>query len=312
MTRARLFLLSLLALAVLVAACGGGSSEQPPSPSALVIDSARALKAQDPLRFRFDTQARADEIVPAAGARPEVRRFTDSPSSLGLSGAFSPDAIEAKGSAAVAGQAFTAEALAGARELYVRFLGSWYGTKQIGLEQFRQQAEQRSGRSSDQAFNEAIANIERYGDQAFEGEVSEGPEIDGEATWQTEGTFSVDGLARIAEQKGERVTAEDREVLEKVAQGTRATYVVGQEDKLPRRLRLSFDLRPAELAESAREKEEELRQVERVRASFTVNMSAWGEPVEIDPPADFQPLEQLAQRFLGGAVGGGATPQPQQ
>lgn len=108
------------------------------------------------------------------------------------------------------------------------------------------------------------------------------------------------------------MSAEDREVLGKVAEGTRATYVVGQEDKLPRRVRLSFDLRPAELAESARKKEEELRQVERVRASFTVSMSDWGKPVKIEPPADFQPLEQLAQRFLGGAVGGGPAPQPRQ
>lgn len=303
-------LASLLALAVLAAGCGG--AEEPPSPSALVIDSARALRAQDPARFRFDARARADEIVPAPGAGADIRQFTDTPASVGLSGVFSPEAIEAKGSASFAGQTFTADALAGARELYVRFLGSWYGTKELGLQQLRQQVEQQGGKSTGQAFDETIANIERYGDEVFEGEVREGPELAGDATWQTEGTLNVDGLGKIARQQGKQVTPEDREVLEKVAQGTRLTYVVGQEDKLPRRLRLSFDLRPAELAEAARENEEDLKQVERARASFTVNMSDWGQPVEIRPPANFQPLEQLAQRFLGGAIGGGRTQQPQQ
>jgi hypothetical protein len=44
-----------------------------------------------------------------------------------------------------------------------------------------------------------------------------------------------------------------------------------------------------------------------VRASLTVNMSKWGDEVTIEPPADFQPLEQLAGQFLGGGAGGGAV-----
>ncbi len=315
MTRFRITvvaLISLLALVALVAGCGGGGdSEQPPSPSALVIDSARALKAQKPTRFAFDTQARVDELVPAAGASPQVQQFSGSPTSLGLNGAYSAEAIQARGSASFAGQTFTAEALAGARELYVRFLGSWYGTKDIGLQQLRQQAEQRGGRSSDQAFNEAVANIERYGRDVFTGEVTEGPEVDGTPTWQTEGTLNVDGLQKIAERQGEQVDAQDREVFEKIAQGTTLAYVIGQEDKLPRRVRFAVNLMPSQFAGSARENGEDLKQVERVRASFTVNMSKWGDPVEIKPPANFQPIEQLAQRFLGGALGGGAG-QPSQ
>jgi len=298
-------LVSLLALAALVAGCGGGDSEQPPSPSALVIDSARALKAQKPARFAFDTQARVDEVVPAAGAGPQVQQFAGAPSSLGLSGALSPEAVQADGSASFAGQTFTAEALAGAQEVYVRFLGSWYGTKAIGLQQLRQQAEQAGGKSSDQAFNELVANIERYGKDVFTGEVTEGPEVDGTPTWQSEGTLNVDGLEQIAEQQGQQVTAEDREVLEKVAQGTTLTYLIGQEDKLPRRVKFALDIKPSEFAASARENSEDLKQVEQVKASFTVNMSKWGEPVKITPPANFQPIEQLAQRLLGGAAAGG-------
>jgi hypothetical protein len=304
-------LFSLLAISALVAGCGGGSSEQPPDPSALVIDSARALKAQEEASFTLDTQARVDELVPASGADAQVQQFAGSPTSLGLSGAFSRDAIQAKGSAQFGGQTFTADALAGPKELYVRFLGRWYGSKDIGLEQLRQQAEQRGGKSSDQAFNEAVANIERYGKEVFTGEVTEGPEVDGTATWQTEGTLNVDGLEKIAKDQGEQVTAEDREVLEKVAQGTTLTYVIGQDDKLPRRIKFALDLKPSEFADSARGNSEDLKQVERVRASLTANMSKWGEPVEIKPPANFQPLEQLAGQFLGGGAGGGAVP-PQQ
>lgn len=310
MTRIRIILTVLalpLALVVLVAGCGGGA-EKPPSPSALVIDSARALKAQKPARFAFDTKASVDEIVPAAGASPQVQQFAGSPNSFGVKGAYSPEAITAKGSANFIGQTFTAEAQAAAREVYVRFLGQWYGTKQFGLDQLKQQAEQQGGKSSDQAFNEAVANIERYGKDVFTGDVTEGPELDGEPTWQTVGTLNVDGLAKIAQDRGEQVSAQDREVLEKVAQGTELTYVVGQEDKLPRRLRFSFDVRPAEFADSARENKAALKQVERVRASFNVNMSKWGDPVEIRPPANFQPLEQLAGQFLGGGAGGGVTP----
>lgn len=315
MTRIRttvIALFSLLAFTALVAGCGGGSSEQPASPSALMVDSARALRAQKPARFAFDTQARVDELVPAPGAGAQVRQFSGSPTSLGLSGAFSPEAIKAKGSAAFGGQTFTADALAGAKELYVRFLGQWYGTKQVGLQQLRQQAEQRGGRSSDQAFNEAVANIERYGKDVFRGQVSEGPEVDGTSTWQTKGTLNVDGLVKIAEQKGEKVTSQDRQVLDKVAQGTTFTYLIGQDDKLPRRLQLALDLKPSEFAASARDNSKDLKQVERLRASFTVNMSKWGDKVEIEPPPNFQPIEQLAQRFLGGGAGGGVAPQPQQ
>lgn len=307
MTRIRtivIALFSLLALTALVAGCGGGDSEEPPSASALVVDSAKALNAQNPARFAFETQARVDELKPAAGAGPQVQQFSSSPTSLGLSGAISPEAVQAKGSAAFGGQTFTAEALAGAKEVYVRFLGQWYGSEEFGLDQAKQQAEQQGGKTSDQAFNEAVANIERYGKDVFTGDVSEGPEVDGTATWQTEGTLNVDGLEKIAEQNGEQVTAEDREVLDKVAQGTTLTYVVGQEDKLPRQARFAVDIKPSEFADSVRENADDLKQVERVKASFTVNMSKWGEPVKITPPADFQPLEQLVGQFLGGAGAG--------
>jgi hypothetical protein len=228
LTRPRALPIALAPMVVLVglvAGCGG--SEKPPSPSALAVDSARAVRAEKPVRFAFDTEMSVDEIVPAAGAGPEVRRFTDSPLSLGLKGAYSREAVRAEGSAQFGGQTLTAEALAGARELYVRYLGTWYGTKELGLDQFRQQAEQQGGRSSDQAFKEAMSSIERYGAKVFSGEVTEGPELDGTSTWQTEGTLNVDGLVQVAREQGEQVTAEDRAVLEKVAAGTRLTYVVG-------------------------------------------------------------------------------------
>ncbi len=301
-----LALAALLTLTALLAGCGG-SSDKPASPSALVTDSAKAVRAQKPARFNFNAQARADQVVPAAGASDEIRQLSSSPSSLGLSGAFSPEAIQAKGSAQLGGQTFTAEALAGAREAYVKFLGGWYGTKETGLEELRRQAEQQGGKSSDQAFSEAISNIERYGKDVFQGEVTEGPELEGAATWRTEGTLNADGLVKLAQDQGEQVKPEDREVLEKVAQGTTLTYVVGQDDKLPRRLRLAFDLKPSEFAGAATQGDEELKQIERVKASFSVDMSKWGEPVEITPPRDFQPLEQLLSQFLGGAA-----PQPQQ
>jgi hypothetical protein len=298
-------LVSLLALTALVAGCGG-DSEEPPSASALVIDSAKALRAQKPARFAFETQAKVDELKPAAGANPQVQQFAGSPTSLGLAGAISPEAVQAKGSAAFGGQTFTAEALAGAKEVYVRFLGQWYGSKEFGLDQAKQQAEQQGGKSSDQAFNEAVANIERYGKDVFSGDVSEGPEVDGTATWQTEGTLNVDGLEKIAEQNGEKVTAQDREVLDKIAQGTTLTYVIGQEDKLPRQAKFALDIKPSEFADSVRDNAEDLKQVEQVKASFTVNMSKWGEPVKISPPASFQPIEQLFGQFLGGGAGAGS------
>jgi hypothetical protein len=300
----------MLVLVALMAGCGG--SEQPPSPSALVVDSARAVREEKPVRFAFDTEMRVDEIVPAAGAGPEVRRFTDSPLSLGVKGAYSREAIRAEGSAQFSGQTLTAEALAGARELYVRYLGTWYGTKELGLDQFRKQAEQQGGRSSDQAFNQAMSSIERNGPKVFSGEVTEGPELAGTSTWQSEGTLNVDGLLQVAREQGEQVTSEDRALLEKVARGIRLTYVVGQDDKLPRQVRLSFDLRPAEFAGAGGGNSEDLKQVERVRAALTVGMSAWGEEVELSPPPRFEPIEKLAERFLGSMLGGGGLPQAQQ
>jgi hypothetical protein len=298
----------LVALAALVAGCGG--SEEPASPAALVTDSLKAVREQKPIRYRFNVQARTDEVVPAPGAGEDVRRLAQSPLALGLSGGYSPEALEAKGNAQYGGQTFTADALAGPRELYVRFLGQWYGTKETGLDDLRRQAESRSGRSSDQAFDQALRSIERQGPRVFRGEVTEGPELDGTSTWQTQGTLNAQGLEQIAREQGQQVTANDRRALEQLARATRLTYIVGQDDQLPRRIRLSLDLRPQDFAQSARKQGRQLRQLERLRASLTADMSAWGEEVELRPPGRFQPLEQLLQQFLGGGAGGGAVPQP--
>ena len=63
-----------LGLAVVTAGCGR-TSERPPSPASLVLDSARALEAEKPVRFAFDVKARVQELVPAKGAEPDPREF---------------------------------------------------------------------------------------------------------------------------------------------------------------------------------------------------------------------------------------------
>jgi hypothetical protein len=84
----------------------------------------------------------------------------------------------------------------------------------------------------------------------------------------------------------------------KVAQATKFLLVVGQDDRLPRRLELSVHLSAADLKEMQEGGSGALGGAENFTA--TLELSDFGKRVEIHPPADFKPLDEFFSQLFSG------------
>lgn len=290
--------LALSATALVIAACGGESGGGGDAPSVSTMAS-EALTAMDKERsVAYDIAANA-KVKASSSATAETRRFTDNPLELRLKGGASPTAFSADGTAQGAGQTFSAKAMLDESSAYVNFLGAWYGTKEAGLKDATDQAQQRAGANAD--LKKAVATIKKYGDKAFDGEVEEGPETDGTETWELKGKLDTDGLVEIARAEGENPTQQEIEEARRVFERLDLELTTGKEDDLPRHLEVRFSGTAEEIAALSDESDTaaQLKEIESMEISFTADFSKWGEKVTIKPPASFEPLESLVGSFIG-------------
>jgi hypothetical protein len=289
----RRFLSAIAFLAALVvvlgaAGCGQRFEREPgnaPASADLAADALAALEAAGSAHFVADLRSgSADSQVPFQ-------------ISLHFEGDASRDALDAEGSVSFGAGSLRGRVLVGEHDFFVQFMDQWYGEHHGLVDALKEAKRNENGRVWDELATPE--GLRRNFDQLFEGEVKEGPAIEGgPATWQFEGKLDPEGVIELAKRFDAQPTDREEEMLAKVADATRFVLVVGQDDQLPRRLEFSVNLSAEDL------KEMEASGVSRFDGaeSFTatLELSEFGKQVEIHPPADFKPLDALFEQLFSG------------
>jgi hypothetical protein len=271
--------LATLAVVLLAAGCGQRFDRgNAPAPADLAADALAALEEASSAHFVADvrTESSGDPFS----------------FSVHVEGDASATALDARGSVNFGSIALTGRVLADEHSVFVEFMNSWYGDQSQGIADALGEAKE----EHDGQIWEELATPEglrRNFGQLFEGEVTEGPVVDGVATWQFEGRFNADGIVDFARRYEAEPSEKELDEFRLVADASRFVLVVGQADHLPRRLELSM-----ELPEEARQElEEGFNSADSFRG--TLELSEFGKPVEIEAPADFKPFDQLFEDLFG-------------
>jgi hypothetical protein len=266
-------LLPLLLALLLAAGCGssqsggGGGGGSAPAAADLAADAFAALEDAGSSHYVVDASVAGDADAGFTG-------------SLHAEGDASADAFTADGTVTFQGVSFSGRVLAGREELFLNFMGQWYGDRDIGAWDTEDETP-----TADQ--------VREYFDDLFTGSVTEGPELDGAATWRFEGKLNPDGFADLTERfEDEHVTEQQRELLRAVAEHTSFVLDVGRDDSLPRHLEFSVELPEDALAD--------LVGPFAGNVHATVDLSAFGKDVSYEAPPDFRPLDQLFSQLFSG------------
>jgi hypothetical protein len=302
--RSRLFtipaLLVLLALALVASGCGAGADSDTAAPAEGASSEAPDVSRLVSESFAAAANRSAHYVVDATltletdgNADPQLAAFAQNPMTLHIEGDASDKAVTADGSVSFMGQTFTASLLAGEHEVFVNFLGSWYGQKDVGLADL--EAQQGAATGSGPSEEELIARL----GELFTGDVSEGPLTDGVETWQVDGRLSSDGILKLADEYGAgALGAEERKVVDQIINALTLAIVVGRDDMLPRHFELGFSLSADDFAGFG-VTEEQMDGLKSLNLELTADMSDYGKTVSIQAPAQFQPIEKLFGQFLG-------------
>ena len=130
--------------------------------------------------------------------------------------------------------------------------------------------------------------------QLFEGDIAQGPQVGGAATWEFDGRLRAETFANLVEKYGGiELTDNDRALFDKVAATSHIVVDVGQDDALPRKLELTLNP-PKDLQFDS----EELESSDGA-FSVTVELSDFGQDVSFSPPKDARPLDELFGQLFG-------------
>jgi hypothetical protein len=270
------------------AGCGQRFEREPgnaPASADLAADALAALEAAGSAHFVVDLKSgSADSQVPFQ-------------ISLHFEGDASKDALDAEGSVSFGAGSLRGRVLVGEHDFFVQFMDQWYGEHHGLVEALKEAKKEDNGR----VWNELATpeGLRRNFDQLFEGEVKEGPAVDGGlATWQFEGGLDPEGVIEFAKRFDAQPTDREEEMFAKVAEATTFLLVVGRDDQLPRRLKFSVNLSTEDLKEMQESDSGTLGGAENFTA--TLELSEFGKQVDIHPPADFKPLDALFENLFTG------------
>jgi hypothetical protein len=276
--------LATLAVVLLAAGCGQRFDRpgNAPAPGDLAADALVALRDAGSAHFVADVKS--------------VAKGAELPFSVHVEGDASTTALDAEGSVTFGGFTLQGHVLAGEHAVFLEFGGRWYGDETQGIaDAFEEAAKEHDG----QVWNELATpeGLRRNFGELFEGEVTEGPDLDGVATWQFEGRFDADGVVEFARRFDADPTPEEVEQFRLVAEASRIVLVVGQDDQLPRRLELAVELSDEALQQLGDEAPMNLDSAQ----SFTgtLELSEFGKSVELEVPADLRPLDELFEDLFG-------------
>jgi hypothetical protein len=273
----------MLVAVLLAAGCGQRFDRAPgnaPTPGDLAADALAALEDAGSAHFVADVKTEESGM--------------GFPFAVHLEGDASSTAVAVDGSVSFGGATFQGRLLADSHAFFIEFMGQWYGDEHGILDALAEAKKEHDGAVWDELATPD--GLRRNFGELFDGEVTEGPDVDGAATWQFEGRLDADGVLEF----GRRFEAEpsDRELeeLRLFAERSRFVLVVGQDDHLPRRLELSLELTEEDLEHL--EDASSFREAGSFKASL--ELSEFGKPVDIQAPADFKPLDQLFQDLFAG------------
>jgi hypothetical protein len=274
--------LATLVVVLLAAGCGQrferGAGEAP-TPADLAADALAALEDAGSAHFVADmtTEAGGEALSP----------FT-----IHVEGDASATALDVHGSVTFGGLSLEGRVLAGEHAVFVQVMNSWYGDKEHGIVDALAEAK----KEHDGAVWEELATpdgIRRNFDSLFDGEVTEGPLVDGVATWQFEGRLNADGIVAFARRYDAQPSEQELKEFRLAVEGSHILLVVGQDDHLPRQVEFSMELSK----DALKELEGGFDGTESFRS--TLALSDFGKDVEIDAPADFKPFDQLFEDLFG-------------
>ncbi|HEX9417336.1 MAG TPA: hypothetical protein VF895_11595 [Gaiellaceae bacterium] len=189
------------------------------------------------------------------------------------------------------GREFSGKLLAGPNELYAELLGTWYGTKHSGLGTLKQLGQSRLN-TVPGAQQSSAQQPRQHADEIFDGTIADGPTLDDADTWEFKGTLDADGIAKLSEQSGQTLTAQQRNALQALQNATNVTADVGKDDHLLRRANVSIDLNSDDL-QKLQTTGSQLSGLNALHVSLGIDLGKWGETVTITPPESYKPLPSL-------------------
>jgi len=273
----------LFTLAVVLVSAGCGqrfdhAASAPPSESELASEALAAL----------ENAGSAHVVVDANGGSVSG---TSLPLGAHFEGDVSSSAIAGDGVLRLGDGTLGARVLADGHDVYIRFMGAWYRADS-GLDDLRAKANEQGATLL--AELETPEGLGKHFADLFDGEIRQGPDVGGVATWEFDGRLRADTLARYIELYGDtELTDNDRAMLDKVAQTSHFVLVVGQEDHLPRKIELSLD------PPKGLEFDSENMESSDGPFSVKVELSNFGEYVSFTAPKDARPLDELFQQLFG-------------
>lgn len=316
--------LLLLAVAVVLAACGKSGSDTPaPTVEALLTQSAKALQQQTSVGYHMQAKVSATPVGSSSDQSVQVD----------MKGGASTHAFTAEGKAGVSGmgqdlsQEFAVKAADS--QLYVQIGGQWYGDQAHGLKDLKMTAKQ-TAQQQQQALPKGTLPqlptqlspqqlqqlLVRYRPQLITASVSSG-EVDGTSTWDVPMQINVQGAKKLVQQYApqQQITDAQWQALSTLATGLKVTVSFGQKDSLPYRIQVQFKNDDVPALEAAMREPGQPAQAATAKAislDMTLTMSQWGKPVTITTPANVRPLTELTGQFgindLVGGAGGLAVP----
>jgi hypothetical protein len=268
-------------LVVVLGAAGCGQrfdrgAGEAPAAGDLAADALVALEAKGSAHFVADFKTTLDGYSEAA------------PLSVHAEGDASGAAVALEGSVGVGGVSLSGHVIVDTHRLFVEFMGEWYGEDK-GFADALAAAKRRYNGASPWDDWATPEGLRKYFGELFTGEVSEGPAVDGVATWQFEGRLNADGLTRLGDRYGEPTLPK---LNRKLAEASHVLLVVGRDDHLPRRLQFSVKLSPQDLRELANDGA--------ANVETALVLSDFGKPVDIHPPTGVKPLEALFEKVFSG------------
>lgn len=273
----------LLVLAVVLVSAGCGQrfdhgSGQPPTQADMAAQALTALEEAGSAHVVVDANGSS-----VAGTNAEL--------GIHFEGDVSRTAIVGDGEVQFPGGTLGARVLVDEHNAWVRFMGSWYQADS-GLSDLNAKADE-----SNRDLVDDLKTPEGLGKRfvaLFEGDISQGPDVDGVATWQFDGHLRADTVVSYTEKySGIELSENDREQLRKVAESSHFVLVVGQDDHLPRSIELSLDP-PKDLHFDS----DELGSSDGAFSS-KVELSNFGEDVSFTAPKGAKPLSQLFDQLFG-------------
>ncbi len=288
------------AFAVAGTGCGAGaggssgsSTENAPEFGALVSEMLEAAESVKSAHYVVDATLAVESDGEVSD--PMLSAFAQNPLSIHAEGDVSETAFTASGNVSFLGQTLSGEIMGDENEIYINFLGTWYGSTDAG---FADAAQGELGFEAEGGTPTPEELLDQL-DQVVTGEITEGPDVDGAATWRVEGRLNSESIAELAgTYGGETLPAEALVGLDALADATTLVLIVGREDSLPRSFEMTMDLSADDLAEFS-DGEAELSGLRAFKLEVTGSLSDFGSQVAYEAPESFEPIEELLGQFGG-------------